>query len=74
MCSQLGLLLNKKPGSKKNEQAGKNVTAIRLCLWPMKRVCSHSSEHFQYLLKFMSIVFAHEGGWGYINEAAVLLM
>lgn len=46
----------------------KNVSAIVLSLWPVKRVCSHSSEHFQYLLKFMIITFAHEGGQGYINE------
>lgn len=50
----------------------KNVSAIVLSLWPVKRVCSHSSEHFQYLLKFMSITFAHEGGQGYINELSLM--
>lgn len=74
MCSQSGLLLNKKPGSKKKEQGGKKNSAVTLCLWPVKKDCSHSSEHFQYLLKFMSNTFAHEGGQGCIKEAEVPLM
>lgn len=73
MCSQPGLLLNKKPRSK-NKQGGKNVSAIVLCLWPAKRVSSHTSEHFQYLLKFMSVIFAHEVGQEYTNDAEVPLM
>lgn len=71
MCSQPGLL-SKKPGSKKMSRVEKNVSAIVLSLWPVKRVCSHSSEHFQYLLKFISITFAHEGGQGYINELSLM--
>lgn len=51
----------------------KKVGAIVLCLWPVKRVSSHSSEPFQYLLKFMSIIFAHETGQGYTNDAEVPL-
>lgn len=76
MCSQPGLLLNKKPGSKKKKKSRveKNVSAVILCLWPVKKGIFHSREHFQYLLKFMSNTFAHEGGQGYINEAEVPLM
>lgn len=65
MCSQPGLLLNKKPRSKKKKsRVEKNVSAVIVSLRPVKKDSSHSSEHFQYLLKFMSNTFAHEGGRG----------
>lgn len=50
------------------------LVLVILCLWPVKKDCSRSSEHFQYLLKFMSNTFAHEGGQGYIKEEEVPLM